>query len=104
MTIRKSYRFLTGPDDAGFCQKVSDALAEGYVLYRDPAVAEMAHAAGALVVIDNVLATPIAQKPLELGADIVIYSTTKHIDGPGRVLGGAVLADEEFIREGMLKF
>ena len=69
-----------------------------------PAVAEMAHAAGALVVIDNVFATPIAQKPLELGADIVIYSATKHIDGQGRVLGGAVLADEEFIRERMLKF
>ena len=69
-----------------------------------PAVAEMAHAAGALVVIDNVFATPIAQKPLELSADIVIYSATKHIDGQGRVLGGAVLADEEFIRERMLKF
>ena len=39
MTIRKSYRFLTGPDDAGFCQKVSDALAEGYVLYGDPVMA-----------------------------------------------------------------
>ena len=64
----------------------------------------MAHSAGALVVIDNVFATPIAQKPLELGADIVIYSATKHIDGQGRVLGGAVLADEEFIRERMLKF
>ena len=69
-----------------------------------PAVAEMAHAAGALVVIDNVFATPIAQKPLELGADIVIYSATKHIDGQGRVLGGAVLADEEFIKERILKF
>ena len=69
-----------------------------------PAVVEMAHAAGALVVIDNVFATPMAQKPLELGADIVIYSATKHIDGQGRVLGGAVLADEEFIRERMLKF
>ena len=69
-----------------------------------PAVAEMAHAAGALVVIDNVFATPIAQRPLELGADIVIYSATKHIDGQGRVMGGAVLADEEFIKERMLKF
>ena len=69
-----------------------------------PAVAELAHAAGAKVIIDNVFATPIAQKPLELGADIVIYSATKHIDGQGRVLGGAVLADEEFIKERMLKF
>ena len=66
-------------------------------------VAEMAHAAGALVEIDNVFPTPIAQKVLELGADTVIYSATKHIDGQGRVLGAAVLADEEFIRERMLK-
>ena len=69
-----------------------------------PAVAEMAQAAGATVIIDNVFATPIAQRPMELGADIVIYSATKHIDGQGRVLGGAVLADEAFIKERMLKF
>ena len=68
------------------------------------AVADMAHSAGAKVIIDNVFATPIAQKPLDLGADIVIYSVTKHIDGQGRVLGGAVLADENFIKERMLKF
>ena len=68
------------------------------------AVAEMAHAAGAKVIIDNVFATPIAQHPLQLGADIVIYSATKHIDGQGRVLGGAVLASEAFIKNQMLKF
>jgi O-succinylhomoserine sulfhydrylase len=68
------------------------------------AVADMAHSAGAKVIIDNVFATPIAQKPLDLGADIVIYWATKHIDGQGRVLGGAVLADEDFIKERMLKF
>ncbi len=68
------------------------------------AVAEMAHAAGAKVIIDNVFATPIAQHPLQLGADIVIYSATKHIDGQGRVLGGAVLASEAFIKDRMLKF
>lgn len=68
------------------------------------AVADMAHSAGAKVIIDNVFATPIAQKPLDLGADIVIYSATKHIDGQGRVLGVAVLADEDFIKERMLKF
>ncbi len=66
-------------------------------------VAEIAHAAGALVVIDNVFPTPIAQKPLELGADTVIYSATKHIDGQERVLGAAMLAGEEFIRERTLK-
>ncbi|MEC8643508.1 MAG: O-succinylhomoserine sulfhydrylase [Pseudomonadota bacterium] len=68
------------------------------------AVADMAHAAGATVIIDNVFATPIAQHPLTLGADIVIYSATKHIDGQGRVLGGAVLGSEEFITERMMKF
>ena len=68
------------------------------------AVAKMAHAAGAKVIIDNVFATPIAQHPLQLGADIVIYSATKHIDGQGRVLGGAVLASEDFIKNKMLKF
>ena len=55
------------------------------------AVAEIAHAAGAKLVVDNVFATPIFQKPLALGADIVVYSATKHIDGQGRVLGGAIL-------------
>ena len=53
--------------------------------------ADLAHAAGALVVVDNVFATPLLQQPFELGADIVVYSCTKHIDGQGRVLGGAVL-------------
>jgi O-succinylhomoserine sulfhydrylase len=61
------------------------------------AVAEIAHAAGAKLVVDNVFATPIFQKPLALGADIVVYSATKHIDGQGRTLGGAVLGPVEFI-------
>ena len=62
------------------------------------AVSSLAHAAGAHVVIDNVFATPILQRPLELGADIVVYSATKHIDGQGRTLGGAILSnDESFI-------
>lgn len=63
------------------------------------AVAELAHAAGALLVVDNVFATPILQKPLELGADIVCYSATKHMDGQGRVLLGAILGQSEFIEE-----
>jgi O-succinylhomoserine sulfhydrylase len=58
------------------------------------AVAKIAHAAGAVVVVDNVFATPIFQKPLVLGADVVVYSATKHIDGQGRVLGGAILAND----------
>ncbi len=60
-----------------------------------PAVCEMAHAAGARVVVDNVFATPILQKPMEAGADVVVYSATKHIDGQGRTLGGAILSDDE---------
>lgn len=62
------------------------------------AVADILHAVGARLIIDNVFATPLFQKPLELGADIVLYSATKHIDGQGRCLGGVVLGSKEFIR------
>jgi O-succinylhomoserine sulfhydrylase len=68
-----------------------------------PAVAEMAHAVGARVIVDNVLATPISQRPLELGADVVVYSSTKHIDGQGRALGGCVLTDDVEWADGNLK-
>jgi len=57
-------------------------------------VAKLAHGAGARLVVDNVFATPVLQRPLELGADIVVYSTTKHIDGQGRTLGGAILTND----------
>jgi len=60
-------------------------------------VAEIAHSNGAVLVVDNVFATPIWQKPLELGADLVVYSATKHIDGQGRALGGVILGSEELI-------
>ena len=63
------------------------------------AVSDIAHEAGAKVVVDNVFATPIFQKPLELGADVVVYSATKHIDGQGRVLGGAVLGANDLLEE-----
>lgn len=63
------------------------------------AVAEIAHAAGARLIVDNVFATPIFQKPLALGADVVVYSATKHIDGQGRVLGGAILGGTELMTE-----
>ncbi|MCV6598557.1 MAG: O-succinylhomoserine sulfhydrylase [Mangrovicoccus sp.] len=63
------------------------------------AVAELAHANGALLLVDNVFATPILQRSLDLGADVVIYSATKHIDGQGRVLGGVVLGSREYIRK-----
>jgi O-succinylhomoserine sulfhydrylase len=63
------------------------------------AVAALARAVGAKVLVDNVFATPIFQKPLKLGADIVIYSATKHIDGQGRVLGGAILGEAKLLDE-----
>ena len=66
------------------------------------AVAERAHSAGARLIVDNVFATPVLQHPIDLGADIVVYSTTKHLDGQGRTLGGAVLGSVEYI-EGPLR-
>jgi O-succinylhomoserine sulfhydrylase len=63
------------------------------------AVAAIAHAAKATLVVDNVFATPLWQSPLALGADCVVYSTTKHIDGQGRCLGGVILASEQFIKD-----
>ena len=66
-------------------------------VYDIAAIAEIAHAHGAKLVVDNVFATPMQQKPLQLGADCVVYSATKHIDGQGRCLGGVILASREFI-------
>src|SRR6202166_2612800 len=65
------------------------------------AIAEIAHAGGARLIVDNVFATPIWQSPLSLGADVVVYSATKHIDGQGRCLGGVILSTEAFITEHM---
>ena len=62
-------------------------------------VSKIAHAAGATVVVDNVFSTPLWQSPLELGADCVVYSTTKHIDGQGRCLGGVILGSQKFIND-----
>ena len=61
------------------------------------AVCEIAHSVGAVVVVDNVFATPMLQRPMALGADVVVYSATKHIDGQGRCLGGAVLCGKDFL-------
>ena len=68
------------------------------------AIAKLARAAKARLIVDNVFATPLLQSPLELGADIVVYSATKHIDGQGRCLGGAILASEAFISEHLHTF
>ncbi len=67
-------------------------------------VAEIAHAAGAIVIADNVFATPIFSRAVDQGADVVVYSTTKHIDGQGRALGGVVCASREFIRKTLEPF
>src|ERR1700740_1001609 len=69
-----------------------------------PAIADIAHAAGARLIVDNVFATPIWQSPLALGADVVVYSATKHIDGQGRCLGGVILSTEAFISEHIHNF
>ncbi len=80
---------------AGFLESPSNPTLE---LCDIPAIAEALHSVGACLVVDNVFATPIFQRPLELGADVVIYSATKHIDGQGRCLGGVVLGTQAFIR------
>ncbi|MEZ5821847.1 MAG: O-succinylhomoserine sulfhydrylase [Xanthobacteraceae bacterium] len=68
------------------------------------AIAEIAHKGGARLIVDNVFATPIWQSPLSLGADVVVYSATKHIDGQGRCLGGVILSSEAFIAEHIHNF
>jgi O-succinylhomoserine sulfhydrylase len=68
------------------------------------AVCRMAHEVGARVIVDNVFATPLLQQPLQLGADIVVYSATKHIDGQGRCLGGAILGSRDYIENELSNF
>jgi O-succinylhomoserine sulfhydrylase len=68
------------------------------------AVAALAHNAGAIVAVDNVFATPLLQQPLQMGADVVVYSCTKHIDGQGRVLGGAVLSTRKWVNDVLQPF
>jgi O-succinylhomoserine sulfhydrylase len=85
---------LSKPTTAVFFETPSNPMQS---LVDIAAVSEMAHAAGAKVVLDNIFATPLLQQGLPLGVDVVIYSGTKHIDGQGRVLGGAILGDKEYI-------
>jgi O-succinylhomoserine sulfhydrylase len=89
---------LSTPAQAVFFESPSNPMQD---LVDVAAVCELAHAAGAKVVVDNVFATPLLQRPLELGADIVVYSATKHIDGQGRVLGGAILGPRDYIDGGV---
>jgi O-succinylhomoserine sulfhydrylase len=67
-------------------------------------VARLTHRAGGIFVVDNVFATPLLQKPLELGADVVVYSATKHIDGQGRALGGAILCSSQYLKDDLGQF
>jgi O-succinylhomoserine sulfhydrylase len=76
----------------------------GLEVYDIRAIADVAHAAGARLVVDNVFATPMLQKPFELGADVVVYSATKHVDGQGRCLGGVILASQALIEENIHNF
>jgi O-succinylhomoserine sulfhydrylase len=85
---------LSTPATAVFFESPSNPMQE---IVDIAAVSELARAAGAKVVVDNVFATPLLQRCGELGADVVVYSGTKHIDGQGRVLGGAILGTKEFI-------
>ena len=85
---------LSVPTQAVFFETPSNPMQS---LVDIAAVCELAHAAGAKVVLDNVFATPLLQRGMPLGADVVVYSGTKHIDGQGRVLGGAILGDQEYI-------
>jgi O-succinylhomoserine sulfhydrylase len=85
---------LSVPTQAVFFETPSNPMQS---LVDIAAVCELAHAAGAKVVLDNVFATPILQQGFPLGVDVVVYSGTKHIDGQGRVLGGAILGDKEYI-------
>ena len=87
---------LSSPATAVFFETPSNPMQQ---LVDIEAVSGLAHAAGARVIVDNVFATPILQRPLDLGADVVVYSTTKHIDGQGRTLGGAILGTSEFVTE-----
>lgn len=85
-----------GVTKAAFFESMSNPTLE---LVDIRGVAEIAHAAGALVIVDNVFATPIFSRAVEQGADVVVYSTTKHIDGQGRALGGVICGTTEFVRK-----
>ncbi len=89
-------RALSQPTACVFIETPSNPTLE---IIDIAAVAALAHGAGARLVVDNVFATPWLQSPLKLGADVVVYSATKHIDGQGRCLGGAILADTAFITD-----
>lgn len=92
---------LSTPTKVVFIESPSNPLME---IVDIQMVSDLAHKVGATVVVDNVMASPILQSPLKLGADVVMYSATKHIDGQGRVLAGAVLGSFSYIHEYLIPF
>ena len=92
---------LSRPTKAVFIETPSNPLIE---IVDIRFVSDLAHKVGATVIVDNVMASPVLQKPLELGADVVMYSATKHIDGQGRVLAGALLGSFSYIHEKLIPF
>ena len=108
-----SFTLVDGRDDAAWQQALGKKTAAVFIespanptleLVDIPPVCRLAHAVGAKVIVDNIFAGPLAQRPLELGADMVVYSTTKHFDGQGRTLGGAVLGAKTLLEEQVLPF
>jgi O-succinylhomoserine sulfhydrylase len=94
-------RALSQPTVAVFIESPSNPMLEVVDIRM---VSDLAHKVGATVIVDNVMASPVLQKPLELGADVVMYSATKHIDGQGRVLAGAILGSFSYIHEKLNPF
>jgi O-succinylhomoserine sulfhydrylase len=92
---------LSKPTKVVFIESPSNPLME---IVDIRMVSDLAHKVGATVIVDNVMASPVLQKPLQLGADVVMYSATKHIDGQGRVLAGAVLGSFSYIHEYLVPF
>lgn len=92
---------LSKPTKAVFIETPSNPLLE---IVDIKMVSDFAHKVGATVIVDNVMASPVLQKPLQFGADVVMYSATKHIDGQGRVLAGAILGSASYIKEKLLPF
>ena len=92
---------LSRPTKAVFIETPSNPLLE---IVDIRFVSDLAHKVGTTVIVDNVMASPVLQKPLELGADVVMYSATKHIDGQGRVLAGALLGSFSYIYEKLIPF
>ncbi|MXV43968.1 aminotransferase class I/II-fold pyridoxal phosphate-dependent enzyme [Saccharibacter sp. 17.LH.SD] len=94
-------RALSRPTAAVLIETPSNPMLDVLDVQR---IADRAHKAGAIFMVDNVFATPVGQRPLDFGADVVIYSCTKHLDGQGRVMGGAVLGSQKWVTEKLQPF